>query len=96
MYFLHWIFQEIKHYLSTGELLPPMSVDQRVELSHRHLDKSIEIKGDVVGVLEMRRHLSCYFKGLPDFKQTRMRMVTTLDVNELYSILDEIKSTYAV
>ena len=73
-----------------------MGVAERVELAKRHLGLSLALKGEPRGIFEMRRHLSCYFKGLPDFKQTRMRMVTTLDVNELYSILDEIKSTYAV
>ena len=89
-----WIFQEIKHYLSTGELLPPMSVDQRVELSHRHLDKSIEIKGDVVGVLEMRRHLSCYFKGLPDFKETRLKLVTLKEPLEIHKTLDYVRQRW--
>ena len=91
-----WIFKEIRHYLDTGEELPDMGVAERVELAKRHLGLSLALKGEPRGIFEMRRHLSCYFKGLPDFKQTRMRMVTTLDVNELYSILDEIKSTYAV
>lgn len=91
-----WIFKEIRHYLDTGEELPDMGVAERVELAKRHLELSLALKGEPRGIFEMRRHLSCYFKGLPDFKQTRMRMVTTLDVNELYSILDEIKSTYAV
>ena len=85
-----WIFREIKHYLQTGELLPQMSVPERVELAKRHLAKSIEIKGDKVGVLEMRRHLSCYFKGLPDFKETRLKLVTLNDPQELYQTLDKI------
>ena len=85
-----WIFREIKHYLQTGELLPQMSVPKRVELAKRHLAKSIEIKGDKVGVLEMRRHLSCYFKGLPDFKETRLKLVTLNDPQELYQTLDKI------
>ena len=85
-----WIFREIKHYLQTSELLPQMSVPERVELAKRHLAKSIEIKGDKVGVLEMRRHLSCYFKGLPDFKETRLKLVTLNDPQELYQTLDKI------
>ena len=85
-----WIFQEIKHYLKTGELLPPMSVKDRVNLAKRHLAKSLEIKGDRVGVLEMRRHLSCYFKGLPDFKETRLKLVTLNDPAELFATLDMI------
>lgn len=85
-----WIFKEIRHYLQTGEILPPMSVVERVALAKRHLAKSIEIKGDRVGILEMRRHLSCYFKGLPDFKETRLKLVTLNDPDELYSTLDYI------
>lgn len=85
-----WIFKEIKHYLKTGELLPQMSVTERVALAKRHLSKSLEIKGDRVGILEMRRHLSCYFKGLPDFKETRLKLVTINDPQELFSTLDYI------
>lgn len=85
-----WIFREIRHYLQTGEILPQMSVTDRVALAKRHLAKSIEIKGDRVGILEMRRHLSCYFKGLPDFKETRLKLVTLNDPQELYDTLDYI------
>ncbi len=90
-----WIFREIRHFLDTGEELPELGVAERVELAKRHLALSLALKGEPRGVFEMRRHLSCYFKGLPDFKDTRIRMVTTLDVDELYSILDEIKERYA-
>ena len=85
-----WIFQEIRHYLDTGELMPQMSVRDRVTLAKRHLTKSLEIKGDRVGVLEMRRHLSCYFKGLPDFKPYRLKLVTENDPAVLFALLDEI------
>lgn len=85
-----WIFQEIKHYLRTGELMPQMSVIDRVDLAKRHLAKSLEIKGDRVGVLEMRRHLACYFKGLPDFKETRLKLVTLNDPQEIYDTLDYV------
>lgn len=89
-----WIFREIRHYLDTGELLPQMSVIDRVALAKRHLAKSLEIKGDRVGVLEMRRHLSCYFKGLPDFKETRLKLVTLNDPQELYATLDYIAARW--
>lgn len=89
-----WIFKEIRHFLNTGELLPEMSVEERVILAKRHLVKSIEIKGEKVGILEMRRHLSCYFKGLPDFKETRLRLVTLTDPQELLATLDYVKERW--
>ena len=90
-----WIFREIRHYLDTGELLPPLSVAGRVALAKRHLALSIDLKGESRGVFEMRRHLSCYFKGLPDFKETRIRLVTTTDVAELYNTLDYIAERWS-
>ena len=89
-----WIFREMRHFLDTGEELPPLSVAERVELAKDHLAKSIEIKGDRRGVYEMRRHLSCYFKGLENFKETRMKLVTLTDVNELYATLDFIEQNW--
>lgn len=83
-----WIFHEIKYYLETGEELPPMSVRDRVALAKWHLSLSVGLKGPVTGVLEMRRHLSCYFKGLPDFKETRVRLVTEPSAVELDKLLD--------
>ena len=90
-----WIFREIKHYLRTGEQVPPLSVQEKVALARRQLDLSLQYKGQPRGIYEMRRHLSCYFKGLPDFKETRIKMVTTLDPAELYGILDYICEKYA-
>ena len=89
-----WLFREIRHYLETGHVLAPMSIAARVVLAKRHLAKSLEVKGDRVGVLEMRRHLSCYFKGLPDFKSTRLRLVTENDPQDLFKILDYIKEKW--
>ncbi len=85
-----WLFREIRHYLNTGEELPPMSVLERVSLAKEHLRKSLEFKGDRTGVLEMRRHFSCYFKALPDFKETRLKLVTTMNPEEIDKILDYI------
>ncbi len=85
-----WIFREIKHFLETGEELPPMSVNDRVALAKWHLKLSVNLKGPVTGVLEMRRHLSCYFKGLPDFKETRVKLVTVPTADEVDKILDYI------
>ena len=85
-----WIFTEIRHLLDTGEELPPMPVNERVALAKRHFALSLELKGPVRGVYEMRRHLSCYFKGLRDFKETRIRLVTSTNPDEILSILDSI------
>ena len=90
-----WIFREIRHYLDTGEILPPMPVPERVALAKRHFDLSLQYKGAPRGIFEMRRHLSCYFKGLPDFKQTRMRLVTSTDPDEIRSILETIATNWA-
>ena len=89
-----WIFQEIKHYLSTGEYMPQLTVEEKANLAKRHLLKSVEVKGERVGVLEMRRHLSAYFKALPDFKPIRMKLVTENDYREVLSIIDNIKEIY--
>ena len=85
-----WIFREVKHYLQTGEVLPQPSVTERVAIAKQHLAKSIEIKGERVGVLEMRRHLSNYFKGLPNFKETRLRLVTENDPVVLQQVISSI------
>ena len=85
-----WIFREVKHYLQTGEVLPQPSVVERVAIAKEHLAKSIEIKGERVGILEMRRHLSNYFKGLPNFKDTRFKLVTLNDPTELVKVIDSI------
>ena len=85
-----WIFREIRHFLDTGTLLPQPSVRERVAIAREHLAKSLEVKGEYVGVIEMRRHLSNYFKGLPDFKATRLKLVTSLDIGELFATLDSI------
>ena len=85
-----WIFKEIKHYLQTGEKLPDLTVLEKVSLAKRHLAKSVEVKGDKTGVLEMRRHFSHYFKSLPNFKETRLKLVTSTDIGELNNLLDFI------
>ena len=85
-----WIFREVRHFLDTGEVMPQPSVIERVAIAKEHLSKSIEVKGERVGVLEMRRHLSNYFKGLPNFKDTRMRLVTENDPAELMAVIDSI------
>ena len=90
-----WIFREIKYYMEHGEPMPEPSVADKVALARQHLALSLEYKGEPRGIYEMRRHLSNYFKGLPDFKELRMRMVTTLDPSELELIFEEILRRYA-
>lgn len=85
-----WIFREVKHYLATGERMPQPSVTERAAIAAEHLTKSMEIKGERVGILEMRRHLTNYFKGLPDFKETRMKLVTSNDPAELFATIASI------
>ncbi len=89
-----WIFNEIKHFLKTGEKLASPDVNQRVDTSLAHLRKSVEWKGNYTGIVEMRRHYSNYFKGYDHFKDYRMRLVTCNDVEELYSILEEVRAHY--
>lgn len=90
-----WIFREIKHYLATGEILDPPTLQERVEAVHFHLTKSIEWKGERVGVVEMRRHYANYFKGLDHFKPFRQRLVTELEPQALFDCLEEIASEFA-
>ncbi len=89
-----WIFREIKHYLATGEELPQPTVIERVEIALRHLERSLAVKGERVGVLEMRRHLSNYFKGLPHFKQTRLKLVTENDPEVLREVIQSITTEW--
>ena len=90
-----WIFKEIKHFLETGEKLKPFTIPEKVELAKYHLNKSIEIKGEKTGIFELRRHLTSYFKGLPHFKEMRLKLVTSTDPEELSNLLDLVASNYA-
>ena len=90
-----WIFNEIKHFLKTGEKLPAPTLEQRVEVCRRHLEFSIRWKGPVAGVFEMRRHYTNYFKGLEHFKPFRMRLVEGMSFEELDQILTEIVHDYS-
>jgi len=89
-----WIFKEIKDYLEKGEIMKPLTIKEKVDLAKLHLQKSIEWKGEPRGIHEIRRHLSNYFKGLPHFKETRMKLVTLLDVPELIKTIDGIAEQY--
>ena len=89
-----WIFQEIRHYLSTDTLAPELTIREKATLAQLHLSKSIEFKGLPRGVFEMRRHLSNYFKGLPHFKEIRMILVTSNDPEEISATIDRIADIY--
>ncbi|PWS32703.1 tRNA dihydrouridine synthase DusB [Pedobacter paludis] len=90
-----WIFREIKHFFKTGEHLAGPTIEERISVCRTHLEKSIEWKGPKTGVFEMRRHYANYFKGLPDFKPYRMRLVSEGEISNIYSILDEVAVKFA-
>ena len=89
-----WIFRDIKHYLSTGELLPEPATSEKAELALRHFEKSLEFKEGKRAIFEMRRHLSNYFKGLPHFKDTRLRLLTSIEPDEIRTIIKETGDKY--
>ncbi len=89
-----WIFNEIKHYFKTGQKLPPPTVAQRVIACKKHFEFSLMWKGDKLGMFEMRRHYTNYFRGLPDFKPFRMSLVETLNPNEVRDILEQVGEYY--
>jgi len=89
-----WIFKEIKHYIKEGVMLDPPTIQDRVDAARTHLIKSIEWKGEKLGILEMRRHYTNYFKGLPGIKDFRLKLVSTDEVKELLNILKEIEVRY--
>lgn len=90
-----WIFNEIKQYISSGLKLQPPTISQRVDVCKRHFEFGIKWKGDVLGIVEMRRHYSNYFKGIAHFKDYRTRLVSTMDQNEIIAILDEVAEKFS-
>ena len=90
-----WIFREIKHYFKTGELLTVPTVAERVNAARQHLTTSIDWKGEVLGILEMRRHYGNYFKGFKGIKAYRMKLVTSMIPQELVSVLDDIERNFS-
>ncbi|GGG94793.1 tRNA-dihydrouridine synthase [Polaribacter pacificus] len=85
-----WFFNQVKHFFKTGEHLPSPSIAERVEIARRHLQMAIDWKGETLGVLETRRHYTNYFKGIPHFKEYRMKMVTSDDASDVFAAFDEV------
>lgn len=89
-----WIFREIKHFVQTGEHLAPPTVEERVAAARQHFTHSVDWKGEKLGILEMRRHYTNYFKGFSNIKAYRTRLVTADDASEVLDTLAEIKEVY--
>lgn len=90
-----WFFREVKHFMATGEHLPPPDMDARVAAARRHLEMSIAWKGEKLGVLETRRHYTNYFKGIPNFKPLRMKMVTSDDAADVFAAFEEAQEQFS-
>jgi nifR3 family TIM-barrel protein len=89
-----WIFNEIKHYLQTGQKLPPPSLSEKINTVKKHVSFSVEWKGDRKGIYEMRRHYTNYFRGIPNFKPYRNKLVQLETQEEIINLLDEIEITF--
>lgn len=90
-----WIFREIKHFVATGEILPPPQLSERVDAALEHLEMGLAWKGSHLGVVEMRRHYANYFRGIQNFKQHRIRLVTEDDPDRVKAILREIREEFS-
>lgn len=90
-----WFFKELKHYIKTGEKVAPPSIRERVAVTKEHLNMSVKWKGEKLGVVEMKRHYSNYFRGIPHFKPFRTTLVTSFDYNEIMDTLNEIEDKFA-
>lgn len=85
-----WFFNQVKHFMKTGEHVSPPSLKERVAVARRHLEMAIDWKGEILGVLETRRHYTNYFKGIPNFKPYRTAMVTSDDANDVFAAFDRV------
>jgi tRNA-dihydrouridine synthase B len=85
-----WIFQEIKHFLKTGELLAPPSLAERIRILRKHLHHSIQWKGEKTGIFEMRRHYTNYLRGFQSIKGYKQMLVEAADLVSLENILDQL------
>ncbi|MEM8937895.1 MAG: tRNA dihydrouridine synthase DusB [Bacteroidota bacterium] len=89
-----WFFKEVKHYFETGTHLEPPTMSERVEAARRHLQMAIDWKGEKLAVFETRRHYTNYFKGIPHFKEYRMKMVTSDDAKDVFAAFDEVQEKF--
>ena len=85
-----WFFNQVKHFIKTGEHVSPPTLKERVAVARRHLEMAIDWKGEILGVLETRRHYTNYFKGIPNFKPYRTAMVTSDDANDVFAVFDRV------
>ncbi len=85
-----WFFNQVKHYFKTGAQMLPPTMEERVEAARRHLQMAIDWKGEKLGVFETRRHYTNYFKGIPHFKEYRMKMVTSDEAADVFAAFDEV------
>ena len=90
-----WFFKQLKHYFNTGEYLKPITLQERVEAARRHLQMSIDWKGEKLGVFETRRHYTNYFKGISNFKEYRMKMVTSDHSEDVFAAFDEVLEKFS-
>ena len=90
-----WFFKQVKHFFETGNHLAPISLEERVEAARRHLQMAIDWKGEILGVFETRRHYTNYFKGIPHFKEHRMKMVTSDASVDVFAAFDEVLTKFA-
>ena len=89
-----WFFNEVKHYFKTGEHLAGPTISERTEMARRHLQMAIDWKGEHLGVVETRRHYTNYFKGIPHFKEHRLKMVTSDDPKDVFAAFDIVQETF--
>ncbi len=90
-----WIFDEIKHYIKTGQHLPLPTMSDRIDAARNHLKWAVEWKGEYVGIVETRRHYTNYFRGIANFKPFRQKLVTQETKEELFATLEEIREVFS-
>tara|TARA_B100001057_G_C22361772_1_gene761133 strand:- start:30 stop:665 length:636 start_codon:yes stop_codon:yes gene_type:complete len=89
-----WFFNQVKHFFKTKEHMPDPPILERIKMAEKHLRLAIDWKGEKLGILETRRHYSSYFRGIPNFKKYKMKMLTSNTKNELFSVFIDLKSKF--